>query len=231
MTAKKDQCERCGKVFAPRVRGDSPLCPGCRARRDQARTLAYGRTRTWLAAEQPEAYASLYAEHHAKARAEDPGGSGRALRDRARSRVLGELQRQYPDHYQRRYEAELARAYAELDQAAARADQEQAACTAEPRVPYWQQRDALAQHSARTNATARLRALLWLADRHPDDTAEVFRAQAARLPLDPADRTPERRRALAWAVTLDRLARLHPADFEARYQAELSAARRRLRAS
>jgi hypothetical protein len=150
------------------------------------------------------------------------------VRDRARSRALGELQRQHPDDYRRRYEAELARAYAELDQAAARAEQP---APPEPHVPYWQHRDALAQRSAHANATARLRALLWLTERHPDTTAEVYQDQAARLPLNPADRTPERRRALAWAATLDRLARLHPADFEARYQMELSAARRRLRAS
>src|SRR6266487_807587 len=31
-----------------------------------------------------------------------------------------------------------------------------------------------------------------------------------------------RRRALAWARTLNRLARLHPDDFEARYRAELA---------
>jgi hypothetical protein len=42
------------------------------------------------------------------------------------------------------------------------------------------------------------------------------------LPLNPADRTPTRRRALAWARTLDRLDRLHSDDFEARYQAELA---------
>jgi hypothetical protein len=92
-------------------------------------------------------------------------------------------------------------------------------------VPYWQERDAQAQRQAHANAAARLRALLWLADRHPDTTNEVYQEQAARLPLDPADRTPQRRRALAWAATLDRLARLHPADFEARYQAQLAAAK------
>jgi hypothetical protein len=53
-----------------------------------------------------------------------------------------------------------------------------------------------------------------------DTTKEVHRAQAARLPLNPADRTPQRRRALASAATL---ARLHPNDHQARYQTELAA--------
>lgn len=140
-----------------------------------------------------------------------------AVRNRARSRALGQLQRRYREDYRRRYTVELARAHAE-DQA----DQEQATQPATARVPYWQQRDALAQRSARANATARLRALLWLADRYPDATAAVYQDQAVRLPLNPADRTPERGRALAWAATLDRLARLHPSDFEARYRAELA---------
>lgn len=81
-------------------------------------------------------------------------------------------------------------------------------------MPYWQERDALTQQ--RTHTTARLRAVVWLADRYPDT--------AARLPLNPADRTP-RRRPLAWASTLDRLRRLHPDDFHTRYQAELASIR------
>jgi hypothetical protein len=212
-------CERCGTRFRRRSKGDSLLCPGCRERRDHASTLAYGRARTWLAAHHAKAYANLYAEHHAKARAQDPDGPARAVRDRARSRVLGELQRQHPDDYRRRYEAELARAHAELEQA----DQQRAAALpAEPMVPYWQERDTLAQQHAHANAAARLRALLWLAERYPDSAAEVFRAQAARLPLNPADRTPARRQALAWARTLDHLSRLHSAEFEGRYRAELA---------
>jgi hypothetical protein len=93
-------------------------------------------------------------------------------------------------------------------------------------VPYWQERDALAQRQAHANAAARLRALLWLAERHPDTTAAVYRAQAARLPLNPGDRTPERRHVLVWASTLDRLRRLHPDDFHTRFKAELAWAER-----
>jgi hypothetical protein len=200
-----------------RRRRGSFVCARCRQRRDQARHLAEGRARTWLATLHREAYASLYADHVARARAQDPAGSATAVRNRA----LGELQRRYRDQYRQRYAAELARALAQLDQQAAQ-EQQASAQPAEPRVPYWLERDALAQQQAHANATARLRALLWLTERHPDTTNEVYRAQAARLPLNPADRTPERRRALAWAATLDRLARLHPSDFEARYRAELA---------
>ncbi len=217
----KHPCERCGVRFTPRPRGDSPLCPDCRKRHAKARPRAEARARHWLRAKHPEHYANLYADHLAKARSEDPEGSATTVRDRARGRALGELQRSYRDDYRQRYAVELARAHDEIDQQA-QEEQEAAARPAEPHVPYWHERDALAQRHAHANAAARLRALLWLAERHSDSTAEVYRAQAARLPLNPADRTPERRRALAWAATLDRLARLHPSDFEARYRAELA---------
>jgi hypothetical protein len=200
------------------------LCPGCRQRSATARPRAEARARHWLRAQHPEQYANLYAAHLAKARAEDPEGSATTVRDRARGRALGELQRSYRNDYRQRYEVELARAHTELDQ---QAQQRQVDPSAAPRVPYWQERDALAQRHAHANAAARLRALLWLTERHPDSTAEVYRAQAVRLPLNPADRTPERRRALAWATTLDRLARLHPGEFHSRYAAELAAIQQR----
>ena len=101
--------------------------------------------------------------------------------------------------------------------------QEQAA---QSRVPYWQERDATTQQHA--HATARLRALLWLANHYPDTTAAIYQAQAGRLPLNPVDRTQTRRRALAWAKTLDRLGRLHPDDFKSRCRTELTRAVRLL---
>jgi hypothetical protein len=144
--------------------------------------VAAGRARTWLAAQHAEAYANRYAEHVARARAQDPGGSATAVRNRARSRALGELQRRHYDDYRRRYEAELDRAHGAQDQA----DQQQAARPAAPRVPYWrqrrdqQQRHALAEQ--RAHATARLRALLWLADHHPDATARCTRRRPPGCP-------------------------------------------------
>jgi ribosomal protein L37AE/L43A len=217
-------CEQCGRRFTRRSKRDSLLCHDCRERRARARYVAAGRARTWLAGVHAEAYGNLYAEHVARARAQDPEGSSMAVRNRARSRALGELQRRHYGDYRQRYEAELARAQAAVDQQAAKG--QAGSRPAEPRVPYWQQRHdfqrAHAVAEQRAHAAARLRALLWLADRYPDTTAAVFRAQAARLPLNPADRTPAGRRALAWAATLDRLARLHPAAFQARYGAELA---------
>jgi hypothetical protein len=217
---REHPCERCGARFVRRSKRESLLCPDCRKRRTAARHLATGRARTWLAAEHAEEYANLYAEHVAKARAQDPGGSSMAIRNRARSRSLAELQRRHHNDYRRQYESELACVHAE-DQA----DQERTALPATAWVPYWQERDAIAQQHANANAAARLRALLWLADRDPDATAQLFQAQVARLPLNPADRTPQRRRALAWAATVDRLARLHLEDFHIRYQVELSTAK------
>ena len=71
-------------------------------------------------------------------------------------------------------------------------------------------------------ARARLRALLWLADQHPDQTRERFHAEAVRVPLRPSDRAPGRRRALAWVRALDGLRAAYPELFEARYAHELA---------
>jgi hypothetical protein len=213
----KHPCERCGTRFARRNERTSPLCAGCRQRRATARHRAEGRARHWLAAQHPEQYANLYADHLARARTQDAAGSAAV---RARARALGELQRSYRDDYQQRYAAELARAQAALDQQA-RQEYAASARPAEPRVPYWQERDALAQQ----HAHARLRVLLWLADRYPDSTAAIYQAQAARVPLNPAERSPARRCELAWARTLDHLGRLHPDDFQARYRTELTSGR------
>jgi hypothetical protein len=64
--------------------------------------------------------------------------------------------------------------------------------------------------------------LLWLADRHPDQTRARFQAEAARLPLRAADRAPGRRRALAWVRALEGLRCLFPEEFQARYAHELA---------
>jgi hypothetical protein len=116
---------------------------------------------------------------------------------------LGHLR--YPNEYEQRYAAELARAHTEVQDE--EPDDQQPVRPA-VRVPYWQQRNPTAEQHA--HATAQRRALLWLAKLYPDTTTQLYQAQAARLPLNPADRTPTRRRALAWAAALDRLRRLHP---------------------
>jgi hypothetical protein len=110
-------CERCGMRFWRRPQ-DSQLCLACRGRRDHARILAYGRARTWMA----EQHQDLYAEVYERQVAQDPEASTTKIRNRARSRTLGELARQFPGDYRQRYAAELARAHAELAQAAIRAE-------------------------------------------------------------------------------------------------------------
>jgi hypothetical protein len=92
---------------------------------------------------------------------------------------------------------------------------------APPATPATRTTRLLACGRASTNpgaVHARLRALLCLANHYPDTTAAIYQAQAGRLPLNPVDHTPTRRRALAWANTLDRLGRRHPDDFESRYR-------------
>jgi hypothetical protein len=195
------------------------LCPDCRKRRTQARHLAAGRARSWLAVQHRALYQKLYRQQLAQTCDRDRGASSDAIRNRARAHTLGELQRRFPIDYRQRYAAELARAERQAEQ--------QVAQLTGARVPYWQQQHALVEQ--RTHAVARLRALLWLASRYPDTADVYYKALAARLPLNPKDRTPRRRRALAWAESLDRLSRLHPEAFEARYRTELDVATRERR--
>jgi hypothetical protein len=108
------------------------VCPHCRKRRTELRHHAAGRARYWLSSQHPDLFAKLYAKHLATARAHDLGGSATVIRNRARSRALGELQRRLPADYRQRYVAELTRAYAKVQA------EEQAA---QPWVPYWQERD------------------------------------------------------------------------------------------
>src|SRR4029450_13523778 len=73
MTAAEHPCEQCGTRSRRHSKRDSLLCPACRERRAHARYAAAGRAHTWLATEHAEAYANLYAEHVARAHAQDPG--------------------------------------------------------------------------------------------------------------------------------------------------------------
>jgi hypothetical protein len=176
-------CEQCGARFRRRSQGNSLLCPGCRERRDHAWPTA-GLV-PWLAAQYAEAYANLYAEHHAKAAPRTRDGRARAVRARARSRVLGELQRQHPDDYRRRYETELARAC--RIGAGRSAAGGSPARRAEGAVLARTRRARPAARSCQRRRPAA--GVAWLTERYPDSAAEVFRAQAARLPFNPADRT------------------------------------------
>jgi hypothetical protein len=94
---------------------------------------ATGRARTWLAAQHPELYQGLYEQHIPQARADGPDASATAIRSRARSRALGDLQRRYPNEYEQRYAAELARAHTEVQD---EEPDDQQPVRAAVRVPY-----------------------------------------------------------------------------------------------
>jgi hypothetical protein len=123
-----------------------------------------------------------------------PGGA----RERAASRARADLQALFPDEFAARVQAEMA---------ALQPD--------EPSVEVGRVERPVA-------ARARLRALLCLADQHPDQTRTRFQAEAARLPLRPADHAPRRRRALAWVRALEGLRGAYPELFQARYTHELA---------
>jgi hypothetical protein len=93
------------------------------------------------------------------------------------------------------------------------------------RVPYWQQRNPTAEQHA--HATAQRRALLWLAKLYPDTTTQLYQAQAARLPLNPADRTRPGAAPSPGPPPSTDSAAFTPDDFYARYKTELACAKHR----
>jgi hypothetical protein len=175
-----------------------PADPHGARERHRVRAVAKQRAASWLARSHPEEYRSCYAQALDRVRAQAPGLASWRARERAGSRARADLQALFPDEYQARVQAELAELQPD-----------------EPAVEVGRVERPVA-------AKARLRALLWLADRHPDQTRARFQAEAARLPLDPADRSPGRRRVLAWVRTLDGLRSAYPELFEARYAHELA---------
>ncbi len=174
-----------------------PADPYGAKERHRVRALAHARAAVWLARSYPAVYQECYAQALAHLRAKAPRlPSGRA-RERASRQARADLQVLFRDQYAARVQAELA----ELQ-------------PAEPAELGRVERPAAAR--------ARLLALLWLADQHPDLVRERFAAEAARLPLRAADRAPRRRRALAWVRALDGLRGAYPELFQARYAAELA---------
>jgi hypothetical protein len=174
-----------------------PADPTATKERQRLRARAQGQAASWLAGEHAEEYQACYAQAEERIRAQAPGLPSWRVRQRASSQAHADLQALFRDEYQARLEAELA---------ALRPDEPVEVGRVERPVA----------------ARARLRALLWLADQHPDQTRARFAAEAARLPLRPADRAPGRRRALAWVRTLDGLRGAFPELFEARYARELA---------
>jgi hypothetical protein len=159
--------------------------------------LAQGRAASWLARSHPEEYRACYAQALDRVRAQAPGLSCRRAHQRASRQAHADLQAVFRDEYEGRVQAELT--------------------ALEPDEPV-----EVGRVDCPVAARARLRALLWLADQHPDQTRVRFQAEATRLPFRPADRVPGRRRALAWVRALDGLRGAYPELFQARYAQELA---------
>jgi hypothetical protein len=160
-----------------------------------------------------------------------------SVRQAARARAVAGLARTYPELYRELYQQALDQARLTLDarpahqQASRQARIELKARLPEEYATRYQAELTLIQpieppaveqvdrHSA---AVARLRALVWLADQYPDLASQRLQAEQARLPAALGDRTPERRRALAWVRALDGLRGVYPEQFQSRYLMELA---------
>jgi hypothetical protein len=176
----------------------APADPFGAKQRHRTRAVAQLRAASWLARAHPEEYQACYAQALERIRATAAELPAWRARQRASGQARADLRAVFREEYQARLEAELA---------ALQPD--------EPEVEVGRVDRPVA-------ARARLRALLWLAEQHPDQTRRRFQAEVARVPLRPADRAPGRRRALAWVRTLDGLRAAFPELFEARYARELA---------
>jgi hypothetical protein len=161
------------------------------------RQVARGRAVAGLAHAHPELYRELYEQALGQARVELAGRPARQAHQQASRHARIGLKARLPEEYATRYATELA-AIQPVEPPAAEAVNRQRA------------------------AVARLRALVWLAEQYPDLARQRLQTEQARLPLDLADRVPERRRALAWVRTLDGLRAAYPEQFQARYLIELA---------
>jgi hypothetical protein len=161
------------------------------------RQRARNRAADWLARAYPEKYQDRYQQALEQVHAQAPELPSWRARERAGRQARAALQARYPEEYAARYRAELA--------------------TIQPDKPA--EVGIVAPHDA---TRARLRALVWLADQHPDLAGRRFQAEAGRLPLRPADRTPARHRTLATVRALDGLRAAFPEQFQSRYTHELA---------
>jgi hypothetical protein len=161
------------------------------------RQVARGRAVAGLAYAHPELYRELYEQALDQARVELAGRPARHVHQQASRQARIKLKTRLPEEYAVRYQAELTLIQPIEPPTVERVDR--------PRA-----------------AAARLRALVWLAQQYPDLARQRLQAEQARLPLDLADRVPERRRALAWVRALDGLRAVYPEQFQARYLMELA---------
>jgi hypothetical protein len=158
------------------------------------RQVARARAVAGLARAYAELYRELYQQALGQAR---ETFAARPAHQQASRQARIELKARLPEEYAARYQAELT--------------------LIQPIEP-----PAAGVIDRRTAAVARLRALVWLADQYPDLTRQRLHAERARLPIDPANRVPGRRRALAWVRALDGLRAVYPEQFQARYLIELA---------
>jgi hypothetical protein len=160
-----------------------------------------------------------------------------SVRQAARARAVAGLARAYPELYRELYQQALGQAREMLD---ARPAHQQASRQARIRLKNRLPEEYAARYQAeltliqpiepppvgmvdrRSAALARLRALVWLAERYPDLARQRLLVEQARLPAALVDRTPERCRALAWVRALDGLRGVYPEQFQARYLMELA---------
>ena len=177
----------------------APADPAAYRERHRVRSLAKRRAAAWLARTHPAEYQACYAQALDQVRAKAPELAAWRARERAERHALADLQALFGEEYAACLQRELA--------------------ALQPDEPAVVEVRRVERPAA---ARARLRALLWLAGQHPDQARQRFQAEAARLPLRPADRVPGRRRALAWVRALDGLRGAYPELFEARYAAELA---------
>ena len=176
-----------------------PADPAAAKQRAHARTLAHGRAAAWLARAHPQEYRDCYQQALAQVRAGAPGLSSHQAHQRASRQARADLRALYAQEYAARFDEELAALQPPKDE-----------------------QELVGAADWRAGARAKLRALLWLAAQHPDQAGQLYRVEAARLPLRPADRVPRRRRALAWVRALEGLRRARPEQFERRYRRELA---------
>jgi len=177
----------------------APADPAAYRERHRVRSLAKRRAAAWLARTHPAEYQACYAQALDQVRAKAPELAAWRARERAERHALADLQALFGEEYAACLQRELA--------------------ALQPDEPAVVEVRRVERPAA---ARARLRALLWLAGQHPDQARQRFQAEAARLPLRPADRVPGRRRALAWVRALEGLRCLFPEKFQARYAHELA---------
>jgi hypothetical protein len=161
------------------------------------RQRARNRAVAGLARAYPDQYRQSYQQALAQAGTQSPGLTVRQVHQQASRKAHAALQTRHPEEYAARYQAELAAIQPVDPTEVGEVDREEA-------------------------ARARVRALVWLARLHPDLAGRRFQAEAGRLPLHPADRTPKRHRTLATVRALEGLRGLFPEDFQARYTLELA---------